>query len=239
MSAYAEYVCMPEDGSITIKPANLTYEEAAAVPFGAVTALYFFRDKGHVHPGQKVLINGASGGVGTYAVLLAKYYGAEVTGVCRTPNLELVRSLGADRVIDYTKQDFATSGATYDTILDTVVGKISFSRCREALNRERLYLAVAGGLGVFFQMAWTAMTGGKKVVAGVAPERKEDLLFLKELIEAGKIKPVIDRCYPLEQMAEAHRYVDRGHKKGNVVISVAHASTTQEGVVRSEREVAR
>jgi len=226
MSAYAEYVCMPEDGSVAIKPANLTYEEAAAVPFGAITALYFLRDKGKVQHGQKVLINGASGGVGTYAVQLARYYEAEVTGVCSTTNLELVKSLGADTVVDYTKEDFTTGGEIYDMILDTEVGKTSFSRCRDALNREGLYLAVAGGLGVFLQMAWTAMRGGKKVVAGAALERKEDLLFLKELIEAGKIKPVIDRCYPLEQMAEAHRYVDKGHKKGNVVITVAHSSKT-------------
>jgi len=226
MGAYAEYVCMPEDGRLAIKPANLTYEEAAAVPFGAITALYFLRDKGNVQHGQKVLINGASGGVGTYAVQLARYYEAEVTGVCSTTNLELVKSLGADKVVDYTKEDFTTSGETYDMILDTVVGKTSFSRCRDSLNREGLYLAVAGGLGVFIQMAWTSMTGGKKVLAGVAPDRKEDLLFLKELIEAGRIKPVIDRCYPLEQMAEAHRYVDKGHKKGNVVITVAHSSKT-------------
>jgi NADPH:quinone reductase-like Zn-dependent oxidoreductase len=230
MSAYAEYVCLPEDGSLAIKPTNLTYEEAAAVPFGAITALYFLRDKGHVQHGQKVLINGASGGVGTYAVQLAKHYQAEVTGVCSTTNLELVTSLGADNVIDYTKEDFTTSGATYDIILDTVVGRTSFSRCRDSLNPEGLYLAVAGGMGVFLQMAWTAMIGGKKVVAGAAPARKDDLLFLKELIEAGRIKPVIDRCYPLEQMAEAHRYVDKGHKKGNVAITVAHTSTTPQPV---------
>jgi NADPH:quinone reductase-like Zn-dependent oxidoreductase len=192
--------------------------------------LYFLRDKGHVQHGQKVLINGASGGVGTYAVQLAKHYQAEVTGVCSTTNLELVTSLGADNVIDYTKEDFTTSGATYDIILDTVVGRTSFSRCRDSLNPEGLHLAVAGGLGVFLQMAWTAMIGGKKVVAGAAPERKDDLLFLKELIEAGRIKPVIDRCYPLEQMAEAHRYVDKGHKKGNVAITVAHTSTTSQPV---------
>jgi NADPH:quinone reductase-like Zn-dependent oxidoreductase len=226
MGAYAEYVCLPEDGRLAIKPANLTYEEAAAVPFGAMTALYFLRDKAHVQRGQKVLINGASGGVGSYGVQLARYYEAEVTGVCSTTNLELVKSLGADEVVDYTREDFTTSGETYDVILDTVVRKSSFGRCRDSLSREGLYLAVAGGPGVFAQMAWTSMTGGKKVLAGTPPDRKDDLLFLKELIESGRIRPVIDRCYPLEQMAEAHRYVDKGHKKGSVVITVAHRGRT-------------
>jgi 2-desacetyl-2-hydroxyethyl bacteriochlorophyllide A dehydrogenase len=219
--AYAEYVCMPEKGTLAVKPANMTYEEAAAIPFGAITALRFLRDKGNVQSGQKVLINGASGGVGTYAVQLAKYYGAEVTGVCSTTNLELVRSLGADKVIDYTKEDFTQSGETYDMIFDTVVGKASFSGCRNSLKQNGLYLAVAGGLQEVVQMLWTSMIGSQKVLAGPALGRKEDLIFLKELVEAGKLKPVIDRRYPLEQTAEAHRYVDQGHKKGNVVITVA------------------
>jgi len=188
--------------------------------------LYFLRDMGHVQSGQKVLINGASGGVGSYAVQLAKYYGAEVTGVCSTTNLELVKTLGADKVIDYTQEDFTKNGETYDVILDMVVGKSSFSACKDSLKQKGLYLAVAGGLQAFAQMLWTSMVGGKKVIAGMAPERKEDLIFLKELIEAGKIRPVIDRCYPLEQTAEAHRYVDKGHKRGSVVITVGHNNKT-------------
>jgi NADPH:quinone reductase-like Zn-dependent oxidoreductase len=218
--AYAEYVCRPEAGALAIKPANMTYEEAAAVPFGAGTALCFLRDA-NIRRGQKVLINGASGGVGTYAVQLARYYEAEVTGVCGTANLGLVKSLGADKVIDYTQADFTQNGETYDIILDTVVGKTSFSRCQGSLTPTGLYLAVAGGLHEAVQMLWTSMTGGKKVVFGSASERKEDLMFLKELIEAGKLTAVIDRRYPLEQTAEAHRYVETGHKKGNVVITVA------------------
>jgi NADPH:quinone reductase-like Zn-dependent oxidoreductase len=221
--AYAEYICLPEEGALAIKPSNMTYEQAAAVPFGAHTALFFLRDKGNIQGGQKVLINGASGGVGTYAVQLARYYGAEVTGVCSTTNLELVKSLGADKVIDYTKEDFTKNVETYDIIYDTV-GKTSFSGCKNSLKQKGLYLAGAGGLLEFVQMGWTSMIGSKKVLAGQAPERKEDLVFLKELIEAGKIKPVIDRRYPLKQTAEAHRYVDKGHKKGNVVITVEHNS---------------
>lgn len=225
LGAYAEYACRPEKGALAIKPANTTYAEAAAVPFGAGTALYFLRDMGTIQRGQKVLINGASGGVGTFAVQLAKYFGAEVTGVCSTTNLELVKSLGADRAIDYTQEDFTQSGETYDIIFDTV-GKTSFAGCRNALKQNGLYLAGAHGPQVFVQMAWSSMRGGKKVLAGVAPERKEDLIFLKELLEAGKIKPVIDRCYPLEQTAEAHRYVDKGHKKGSVVITVVQNNKT-------------
>jgi 2-desacetyl-2-hydroxyethyl bacteriochlorophyllide A dehydrogenase len=217
---YAQYVCLAEDTRLVIKPANMTYEEAAAIPFGATTALFFLRDVAKIQRGQKVLIIGASGCVGTYAVQLAKYYGAEVTGVCSTANLELVKSLGADKVIDYTQEDFTQNGETYDIIFDMVVGKTSFARCKGSLKQNGLYLAGAGGLQEFIQMAWTSMTGGKKAIAGMAPDRQEDLLFLKELIEAGKIKPVIDRRYPLAQTADAHRYVDQGHKKGSVVITV-------------------
>ena len=219
--AYAEYLCLPEKGALAIKPSNLTYEQATAVPFGATTALFFLRDKGNIQSGQKILINGASGGVGTYAVQIAKYYGAEVTGVCSTKNLELVKSLGADKVIDYTNEDFTKNGETYDMIYDTV-GKTLFSGCKKSLKEKGLYLAGAGGLLEFVQMGWTSMIGDKKVLAGQAPEHKEDLLFLKELVEAGKITPVIDRSYPLEQIVEAHRYVDKGHKKGNIVITVTH-----------------
>jgi len=223
--AYAEYKCMSEKGGLAIKPANLTYEEAAAAPNGALTALTFLRNMGNIQSGQKVLIIGASGSVGTAAVQLAKYYGAEVTGVCSTTNLELVKSLGADKVIDYTKEDFIKSGETYDFIYDTV-GKTSFSGCKSSLNHNGIYLANSPGLREFVQMGWTSLISSKKVMAGASSEKAEDLIFLKELFETGKIKPVIDRCYPLEQTAEAHRYVDKGHKKGNVVITVEHNNKT-------------
>lgn len=220
-SAYAEYTCRPETGALAPKPSNMTYDEAAALPFGAGTALYFLRDRAKIRPGQKLLINGASGGVGVYAVQLAKYYGAEVTGVCSTANLELVKSLGADQVIDYTQQDFTQNGETYDLILDTVVGKTSFAGCQNSLKPNGLYLAVAGGLREMGQMLWTSITGGQKVIFGSPAERREELVFIKELVEAGKLKAIIDRRYSLEQTAEAHRYVDTGRKKGCVVISVA------------------
>ena len=223
--AHAEYTCMPEDGVLTIKPANIAWEEAASVFLGAHTALFFLRDKGNIQAGQKILIYGASGSIGTFAVQLAKYFGAEVTGVCSTTNLEMVKSLGADKVIDYTKEDFTRSGETYDLIFDTV-GKTSFSRCKSSLKQKGIFLAALMDLPEIVQIIWTSMTGGKKVKGGVALERVEDLNFLKELMEAGKIKPVIDRCYPLEQTAEAFRYVEEGHKKGNVVIRVRHNNKT-------------
>jgi NADPH:quinone reductase-like Zn-dependent oxidoreductase len=215
---HAEYRCLPEDGVLAIKPANMTHEEVAAVPFMGIGALYFLR-KGNIQSGQKVLIYGASGAVGTYAVQLARYFGAKVTGVCSTTNLEMVKSLGADNVIDYTQEDFSKTGQTYDVIFDAV-GKSSFSRSKSSLKEKGLYLTVAGGMTQLFQMLWTKIIGGKKVIAGVASARTEDIIFLKELMEAGEIKSVIDRRYPLEQIAEAHRYVEKGHKKGNVVITV-------------------
>lgn len=223
--AYAEYVCRSEFGALAIKPANVSFAEAAAIPFGAGTALFFLRDMAKVQRNQKVLINGASGGVGTYAVQLAKYYEAEVTGVCSTTNVVLVKSLGADKVIDYIQEDFTKSGEKYDVILDTVVGKTSFSRCKDVLKANGRYVAVAGGLKELLQMFWTSVVGGKKVLFGSPRECKEDLDFLKGLVESGKLTVVIDRRYPLEQMAEAHRYVDKGHKRGNVVITVGQDFT--------------
>jgi NADPH:quinone reductase-like Zn-dependent oxidoreductase len=217
--AHAEYTCVPEDAVLTIKPANMAWEEAAPIFLGASTALFYLRDKGNIQAGHKLLIYGASGAIGTYAVQLAKYFGAEVTGVCSTMNLEMVKSLGADTVIDYTQEDYTRSGETYDLILDTV-GKTSFSRCRKSLKQKGVFLPVVMDLTELVQILWTSMTDGKKVKGGVAGESVEALNFFKELIEAEKLKPVIDRCYPLEKTAEAFRYVEKGHKKGNVVITV-------------------
>jgi NADPH:quinone reductase-like Zn-dependent oxidoreductase len=224
--AYAEYKCMPENGALALKPANMSYEDAASVPNGALTALPFLRDKGKIQSGQTVLINGASGSVGAAAVQLARYYGAEVDGVCSTANLEMVKSLGADQVIDYTQEDFTENGKTYDIIFNTV-GKRSFSECKGSLTDEGIYLATVPTPVMILQALWTAKRGSKKVkfaATGLRPAREKikDLVFLTELIEAGKIKAVIDRRYPLEHVAEAHRYVEKGHKKGNVVITVEH-----------------
>lgn len=201
--AYAEYICLPEDSLIDLKPANLTYEEAAAVPFGGMLALFFLR-KGNIQRGQRVLIYGASGAIGTSAVQLARHFGASVTGVCSTANLELVRSLGADTVIDYTQEDFTKRGDHYDLIFNAVGKGKAILQCEEALAPNGKHITVDDG--------------------NPTPHI-EDIGLLKELVEGGQLKSVIDRCYPLEETAEAHRYVDKGHKKGNVVIIVAHNNT--------------
>ncbi|HMQ55531.1 MAG TPA: NAD(P)-dependent alcohol dehydrogenase [Anaerolineae bacterium] len=224
--AYAEYICLPEEGAtLALKPANMSYEEAAASCDGLLTALPFLRDGGHIQPGQKVLINGASGSIGSFAVQLAKVFGADVTGVCSTANVDLVKSLGADQVIDYTQADFTQSTEAYDLIFDTV-GKTSFSRCKRALKPGGIFLEAAiNGLAILPVVLWTSKIGRKKariMATGLrsADARTNDLIFIRKLIEAGRIKPVIDRRYPLAQIAEAHRYVDTGHKKGNVVITL-------------------
>ena len=220
--AHAEYVCVPEDASLAIKPVNMTFEEAAAVLFGGVSALYFLR-KGKIQAGQKVLIYGASGSVGIFAVQLAKHFGARVTAVCSTANLELVKSLGADEVVDYTREDFSRAGRVYDMVFDTV-GKSGFSRSLKSLKRGGFYVRVGGSgralsiLGAILEGMWASVTGAAKVIGGAAGGTAGDLSFLKGLIEAGKLRTVIDRRYSLDEIAEAHRYVEAGHKKGHVVI---------------------
>ena len=220
MGADAEYLCMPEDGEVAIKPDNMTYEEAAVVPYGAITALNLLR-KVNIQSEQKVLINGASGSIGSAAVQLAKYYGAEVTGVCSTPRLELVKSLGADKVIDYTNEDFTQNGETYDLIFD-ILGRSSFSRCKGSLKQNGRYLLASFKTRQLVQMLWTSKVGSKKVICALAPEKSGDLPYIRELIEAGTIKAAIDKSFPLEQTAQAHRYIEEGHKKGHIAITVGH-----------------
>jgi NADPH:quinone reductase-like Zn-dependent oxidoreductase len=227
--ANAEYICLPEEpgemeGGVATKPVNMTYEEAATVPFGGRDALHFLR-LGNIQSGQKVLINGAGGSIGTFAVQLAKYFGAEVTAVDSTPKLDMLRSIGADQVVDYTQEDFATRGEVYDVIFD-VVGTIAFSPNDRSLSENGTYLTANPRLPQMVRGLWTSMRSSKKVIMKTASGTIADLVFLRELIEAGKIKTVIDRSYPLEQIAEAHRYVETGQKKGNVVITVEHDDKT-------------
>jgi NADPH:quinone reductase-like Zn-dependent oxidoreductase len=222
--AYAEYICLPEDGALAPKPANATYAEAAAICEGGMTALPFLRDKGNIQRGQRVLINGASGAVGNAAVQLAKAFGADVTGVTSTANVDLVKSLGADTVVDYTREDFTRNGRTYDIIFDAV-GKSSFARCKDSLAPGGVYLATVPSLALYAHVLRTAKSSGKKAkvaATGLRPpaEKARDLLVLKELTETGKFKPVIDRSYPMDQIAEAHRHVATGHKKGHVVVTM-------------------
>lgn len=218
--AYAEYKCLPEDKPLVIKPAAMSYEEAAAVCDGAPTALTFLRDKARLKAGQKILINGASGAVGLYAAQLAKHMGAEVTGVCGPTNAERVKAMGADKVIDYTRIDFTATGEKYDVIFDAV-GKRSFKQCKGSLSPRGVYLSTVPSFSIVFHMLWTAAFGRKKAIFATAGlmQTKENLKLLAEWFEAGILQAVIDRRYPLEQIAEAHRYVDTGHKKGNVVIT--------------------
>ncbi len=216
--SYAEYLSLPEDASIALKPSNISHNEAAVIPFGGVAALHFLK-KAKIQPGQKVLVVGASGSVGSAAVQLAKSFGADVTGVCSTANIALVKSIGANKVIDYTKEDFAGNGETYDVIFDAV-NAISVSRSMKSLNKNGIMILSAAGMSEMLQGLWISMTSNKRVLTGVISHKAADIIFLKELIEAGKFKPVIDRTYPLEQIAEAHAYAEKGHKKGNIAINI-------------------
>ncbi|HEY0070263.1 MAG TPA: NAD(P)-dependent alcohol dehydrogenase [Chloroflexia bacterium] len=221
LGAYAEYACLREKGVLAIKPSNMTYEEAAALPVGGLEAVHFLR-KANIQAGQNVLIYGAGGSIGTFAIQLARYFGADVTGVDSAGKLDMLRSIGADHVIDYKREDFTKSGKTYDVIFD-VIGKSPFSRSMGTLTENGRYLLGNPPLSHMVRARWNEGSTGKKVIswtARTASEIAEDLDFLKELLEAGKIRPVIDRCYPLEQTAEAHRYVETGQKKGNVVITL-------------------
>lgn len=216
--AYAEYKVMPANGSLALKPASINHAEAAAIPFGGVTAWHFIK-KATIKPGQKVLVVGASGAVGTAAVQLAKSLGAIVTGVCSTANIDLVKSIGADKVIDYSKEDFTKNGETYDVIFDTVKA-ISVSKSTRSLHKNGTMILSAAGMKEMLQGLWISKTSSQRVLTGVISHTAADIILLKELMEAGKYKPVIDRIYSLDQIAEAHAYVERGHKKGNVSITI-------------------
>ncbi len=216
--AYADYICMPQDGSIALKPNTLTHQEAAVIPFGGVTALHFIK-QADIKAGQKVLIVGASGAVGSAAVQLAKSYGATVTAVCSSANSALVKRLGADKVIDYTKEDFTQNGEVYDLIFDAV-NTVSVARAMQSLTKNGVLILSAAGMSEMIQGSWLSFTTGRKVLMGVISHKAEDINFLKRLIEAGKLKPVIDQAFALEQIAAAHAYVEKGHKKGNVAIVV-------------------
>jgi NADPH:quinone reductase-like Zn-dependent oxidoreductase len=218
MGAHAEFTCFPENGALALIPTNLSYEQAAALSFGGATALDFFR-RGKLHRGESVLINGASGSVGTAAVQLARHFGAQVTAVCSGANAQLVRSLAAAHVIDYSKEDFTHNGQTYDVIMDTA-GTAPYARCKHSLKDGGRLLLVLAGLPAMLPIPWVALTSDKKIIAGPTPERAGDLQLLAKLAQAGEFRPVIDRRYPLEQIVEAHRYVDSGRKKGNVVITL-------------------
>ena len=216
---HAQYACLAEKGAVTLMPDALSWEEAVAIPFGANTALYFLRDLGKIQAGQQVLIIGASGSIGSAGVQLAKHFGATVTAVCSGANVQMVQSLGADKVIDYSKEDFTRNGETYDLILDAV-GATTFSRCQVSLKPKGIFLPCIMSLTDMIRMLSTSVTNGKKMRGGVAINNQERMTFIAELAAAGKLKPVIDRSYPLEQTAEAFKYVEKGHKKGNVVITV-------------------
>jgi NADPH:quinone reductase-like Zn-dependent oxidoreductase len=223
LGGYGEYACRPETGAIITLPENLSYEEATSLPYGALTALYFLRDKARVSEGQKVLVRGASGGVGVFAIQLSRFFGAEITGICSTRNMELVKSLGAHKVIDYTREDVLESEEKWDVIFDIVVGKTSFKRYKKILKPKGFYLAVAGGLNDLLNMIWTSVWGGRKVIFGGGSEceKKENFLFIKELVETGKLQVVLDKTFPFEEMVEAHRYAESGIKKGSIAVRIA------------------
>jgi len=219
---HAQYACVPETGAVAIKPDSLSWEQAVSIPFGANTALHFLRNLGRIRAGQDLLIIGASGAIGSAGVQLARHFGATVTGVCSGANVELVKALGADRVIDYTREDFAESGNTYDVIFD-VVGATTFGRCQSSLKPDGVFLQNIMELSDIARVLWTSITGGKKIKGGVALGNLANMGFITALAEAGTLRPVIDRSYPLERIAEAFTYVEQGHKKGNVVITVGHS----------------
>ncbi|MBD3407337.1 MAG: zinc-binding dehydrogenase [Candidatus Lokiarchaeota archaeon] len=225
--SYAEYVVArgTKGATITTMPPNLSYEEGAAIPVGGLTSLYFLKTLGNIQVGQKVLINGASGGVGVYAVQLAKYFGAEVTGVCSTKNLDLVKSLGADRVIDYTENDFTKENEEYDIVFDAV-GKSSFSKCKKILCEEGIYLSTVPSYRLLFQMLWTSKVGKKKAKFGLGGG-PDELQFIRELLINNEIRVVIDRTYPFEQIVDAHAYADKGHKVGSLVVTLNQGKVTQ------------